>query len=47
MPASHTHTHIPTHAQAYVGRLAAASPATGSSKVHEQEASKLIAEAFA
>lgn len=31
----------------YAGRLAAASPATGSSKIHEAEQSKLVAEALA
>ena len=31
----------------YVGRLAAASPATGSSKIHEAEVSKVMHDAFA
>ena len=31
----------------YVGRPAAASPATGSAKVHEREQNKLLNEAFA
>jgi 2-oxoglutarate dehydrogenase complex dehydrogenase (E1) component-like enzyme len=33
--------------QVYAGRLAAASPATGSSKIHDQEQNKLILDAFA
>ena len=33
--------------QVYAGRLAAASPAAGSHKRHDQEQSKLIADAFA
>jgi 2-oxoglutarate dehydrogenase E1 component len=33
--------------QAYVGRLAAASPAAGSTKIHDAEVSKLLADSFA
>jgi 2-oxoglutarate dehydrogenase complex dehydrogenase (E1) component-like enzyme len=36
-----------THTLSYVGRRAAASPATGSYKIHQQEEADLINRAFA
>jgi hypothetical protein len=37
----------PLPSQSYAGRLAAASPAAGSSKIHDAEQAKVIADAFA
>lgn len=45
--ASRVYLHLVFLVQSYAGRLAAASPAAGSSKIHDAEQAKLIADAFA